>query len=229
VKDFAVSTERVRRGRGRFAQGAAVLLAAVLGALVLVQRNELREARSQLAHLQTADAARDDGAAGEDADALVIARVLARLELMHDVARWKWTARKPIDDPEREAALLARIVVQATNRGIDAEVARRFFEDQFAAAKIIQRADFDQWTQEKHGPFDNVPDLATVQRPRIDAATEELLEALAALHKPESLSSGSGRSPSDTRRKQKVAAASSRFDSPADPVRRALRSIVTAP
>lgn len=229
MRDLAVSTGRTPGGRGRFAQAAAVLLVVVLGALVLVQRNELREARSQLARLHATDAARGEEAAGDGADSVLIARVLSRLELMHDVARWKWNTQKPIDDPEREAALLARIVVQAANRGIDAEVARRFFEDQFAAAKIIQRADFEQWTQENHGPFENVPDLATVQRPRIDAATEELLEALAALHASESRSSSSGASSLDTRRKQKVAAASSRFDSAADPVRRALRSLVTVP
>jgi chorismate mutase len=29
-----------------------------------------------------------------------------RLALMHDVARWKWKAGQPIDDPEREGELL---------------------------------------------------------------------------------------------------------------------------
>jgi chorismate mutase-like protein len=221
-------TDRSTRRQGRLAQAAIVLLAIALGALVLVQRSELQEARAQLARLQEGDTWPDARVAHGDADAVLIARVMERLELMHDVARWKWNAQKPIDDPDRETALLARVVIQATNRGIDADEARAFFQDQFAAAKILQRADFDQWNREGQGPFEDVPDLATVQRPRIDAATEKLLDALVALREADRRPQFSSTERLSRQRKRMTAAASSRFDSPADPVRRALRSIVPA-
>lgn len=222
----SIASTGFQTGRqGRFVQGAAVLAAILLGALVLAQRSELREARSQLARFEAGGESWEGEVATDDADAILIARVVERLDLMHDVARWKWTAQKPIDDPDREAALLARMVIQATNRGIDADEARTFFEDQFAAAKLIQRADFDQWTREGRGPFEDVADLASVQRPRIDAATERLLDALAALHEADRHPPPPGAEPSGLRRKRMTAAASSRFASAADPVRRALRSI----
>lgn len=222
-------TDRGTRRQGRVAQGVTVVLVIALGALVLSQRSELRETRAQLARLKAGDTWPDEAVASGDADAVLIARVVERLELMHDVARWKWNAQKPIDDPDRETALLARVVIQATNRGMEADEARTFFQDQFAAAKIIQRADFDQWTQDGQGPFERVPDLAAVQRPRIDAATEQLLDALVALRKDDRRPPLASAERLSHRRKRMTATASAHFDSPADPVRRALRLIVAAP
>lgn len=223
------STGALREPRGHFAQGVTALLSIALAAIVLMQRAELRDAHARLAQSDVADVTSRDVAAGDDAGAAVVARVLARLELMHDVARWKWNERKPIDDPEREAALLKRIVAQATARGIGADQARAFFEDQFAAAKIIQRADFDEWTQAARGPFENVPDLATVQRPRIDAATEALLDALSAMQGADRRVGRDRAGALMLQRKGMSVAASTRFESPADPVRRALRAIADPP
>ncbi len=104
-----------------------------------------------------------------------------RLALMHDVARAKWNAGRPALDPERERASLAALVQQGAALGLPADRIRRFFEAQFAAARLIQQADLDAWRAAGRGPFPDAPDLAADLRPRIDRLNTALLEALAAL------------------------------------------------
>lgn len=150
---------------------------------------------------------------------LLVRQICDRLELMHDVARWKWNAEKPIEDPDREQELLDRIAARAEQQGIDQALARAFFRDQIEAAKIVQRADFSEWTAAGATKFDGVPDLATVQRPKIDAATDRLLGALKNLDDP--------RSPAARARVRELSQdASNRFGSEADPVRRSVRTLV---
>lgn len=171
--------------------------------------------------LETARSGNTRPRANPPADAayeLLLRQICDRLELMHDVARWKWNAEKPIEDPMREKELLDRIVLKAEQQGIDSAFARAFFRDQFEAAKIVQRTDFAEWTAAGAAKFNDVPDLATVQRPRIDAATNNLLAALKNLDDP--------RSPEAQARILELSQdASNRFGSEADPVRRAVRAL----
>jgi chorismate mutase len=101
-----------------------------------------------------------------------------RLGLMHDVARWKWNEKRPIDDPERERVLLDDVARRGEEYGLDAGFVREFFADQIEAAKEVQRADFDRWTEEKRGRFDRARDLADLRK-EIDRVNGELLAALA--------------------------------------------------
>lgn len=206
-----------------FSLAGVTLLCVALGAVALVQRAEIE----RLSSLHSVTATSDREKRGKPAAEAVAVRVLERLKLMHDVARWKWNENKPIDDPEREAKLLDGIVRKAAERGIDVRFARRFFEDQFAAAKLVQRAHFEDWTQQGQGRFADVPDLATMQRPRIDAATDALLDALANAEwtPPASRSPRPGNGNLDW--SPIVESASARFASPADPVRRAMRSLAS--
>jgi chorismate mutase len=110
-------------------------------------------------------------------DLLVLMR--SRLEVMHDVARWKWAARSPIEDPVREAALLVEVAAQGKALGLDPEATRAFFLGQIEAAKVVQKTDFRRWEEDQHGPEGKAPDLANVLRPRIDALNRDLLGALA--------------------------------------------------
>lgn len=103
-----------------------------------------------------------------------------RLVLMHDVARWKWNAKQAIADPAREQAFLDSIQAKAKEKGLDPEWVGRFFRGQIEAAKLVQQADFDTWKTEQRDAFDKVPDLQKELRPRIDALSQELLDALAA-------------------------------------------------
>jgi chorismate mutase-like protein len=101
-----------------------------------------------------------------------------RLALMHDVARWKWNADKPITDPERERELLQSVVERGRGKGLDPDLVRSFFAAQMEAARLIQQADFDRWTANKPEPFADTTSLA-VLRQRIDELNRELIDALA--------------------------------------------------
>ncbi|MES3025611.1 MAG: gamma subclass chorismate mutase AroQ [Pseudomonadota bacterium] len=102
-----------------------------------------------------------------------------RMALMPDVARHKWNTRGPIDDLPREQRLIEALKAQAQLLGIPGAWAERFFRAQIVGAKQIQRAHFARWEQAGAGTFDEVPDLVTVIRPRLDALTPQLLRELA--------------------------------------------------
>jgi chorismate mutase len=102
----------------------------------------------------------------------------SRLAVMHDVARRKWADKAPIEDPDREAALLRDIADRGTALGLDPSTTRAFFGAQIEAAKLVQRADFRRWEAGHRGPDAEAPDLAGVLRPRIDALNRDLLDAL---------------------------------------------------
>jgi chorismate mutase len=100
-----------------------------------------------------------------------------RLLLMHDVARSKWNARRPVSDPEREGTLLTEAEGQGKERGLDPRFMRAFFAAQNGAAKRIQEADLARWQADGHGLFEPPPDLALVRR-RIDGLNRQMVGAL---------------------------------------------------
>jgi len=51
-----------------------------------------------------------------------------RLELMHDVGRWKWNEQKAVSDPQREAELLDSLVEQGEEYDLPADIIRDFFQ-----------------------------------------------------------------------------------------------------
>ncbi|MGE0606438.1 MAG: gamma subclass chorismate mutase AroQ [Pirellulales bacterium] len=103
----------------------------------------------------------------------------ARLLLMHDVARWKWNAGRPIEDLPREAELLDRMAQLTGERWqIPDQETRPFFQAQMDAGKLVQQAYFAEWEAHDIRPqFDNVPDLATEIRPRLDQISKQMLAA----------------------------------------------------
>ncbi len=101
-----------------------------------------------------------------------------RLALMHDVARTKWNADRPVGDPDREQALLRGMEHEGQRHGLDPVVSRACFAAQIASARQVQEADLARWRAEGRGPFEGVPDLAALRR-RIDGLNRELLRALA--------------------------------------------------
>jgi chorismate mutase-like protein len=103
-----------------------------------------------------------------------------RLALMHEVARWKWNADKPITDPERERESLRSVVERGSGKGLDPELVRSFFAAQMEAARLVQQVDFDRWKAEKQGTFADTTSLA-VLRQRIDDLNNKLIDALAEL------------------------------------------------
>jgi chorismate mutase-like protein len=101
-----------------------------------------------------------------------------RLALMHDVARTKWNANRPVADPEREETLLHDLEEKGREHGLDPEFTRAFFAAQIAAARQVQEADLARWREDRRGLFADAPDLAALRR-RIDGLNGELLVALA--------------------------------------------------
>lgn len=101
-----------------------------------------------------------------------------RLTLMSDVARAKWNTGSAIEDPPREQQLLAEVTAQAQADGIPAGWAQHFFRLQIEAAKEVQYCLFAQWAARKQGAFQEVPDLRTELRPKLDRLTTELLGVL---------------------------------------------------
>jgi cyclohexadienyl dehydratase len=103
-----------------------------------------------------------------------------RLALMHDVAQWKWNARKPITDPDRERELLQSVVERGRGKGLDTDFVRSFFAAQMEAARLVQQADIDRWNANELKPFADATSLA-VLRQRIDQLNGELVDALVAV------------------------------------------------
>ena len=101
-----------------------------------------------------------------------------RLILMHDVARTKWNAHRPVGDPKREQSLLREMEEKSPEHRLDPEFTRSFFVAQITAARLVQEADLARWEAEERGPFAEAPALE-VLRMRIDAINRDLLDVLA--------------------------------------------------
>jgi chorismate mutase len=100
-----------------------------------------------------------------------------RLTLMHEVARWKWHAGKPILDSPRERELLRIVVEQGRDKGLESDLVRSFFAAQMEAARLVQQADFHHWKAKKEDP--PTGKSLAVLRQRIDQLNRELIDALA--------------------------------------------------
>lgn len=108
----------------------------------------------------------------------LLGQVEQRLAVAPDVAMAKWNSGAPINAPEREAQILERVVVEAQQQGVDQQLARAFFQDQFDASKAVQQQLHQQWQQASQPPFDNPPDLASDVRPQLDTLTPQLIQSL---------------------------------------------------
>ncbi|MCE9534133.1 MAG: gamma subclass chorismate mutase AroQ, partial [Planctomycetes bacterium] len=122
----------------------------------------------------------------KSADPATIDRLLramnARLAVMEEVAKFKWAGKKPIADPDREAALLHEMEELAKEQGLAPTDARWFFAAQIEAAKVVQENLIEQWRKENQSPSKNAVDLVELRK-RIDTLNRELLKELAEYRK----------------------------------------------
>jgi chorismate mutase-like protein len=102
-----------------------------------------------------------------------------RLLLMHEVARAKWNAKKPLADHDRETIMLCALAEKGRVLGMEPEFTKGFFAAQIEASRLLQTDDLRRWKDERHGPFADAPDLNSDLRPRIDTLNGKLLAALA--------------------------------------------------
>ncbi|MGI5166998.1 chorismate mutase [Spirillospora sp. CA-253888] len=101
-----------------------------------------------------------------------------RIVLADQVAAAKWGTGRPIEDPDREQALLRQVAERAARAGVDPAVADRIFRDQIEAAKLVQRGLHRRWAHHPEQVPAHRPDLATEVRPALDRLTVRLLEAI---------------------------------------------------
>lgn len=104
----------------------------------------------------------------------------ARLHVMRGVAHYKWEHHIAVEAPEREAAVIKATVTQATELGLDEQLATRAVTAQMEAAKAVQRKLIAAWEQGEDVPEGQAPDLAREIRPLINDLTAEFLTALKA-------------------------------------------------
>ncbi|YAG08144.1 gamma subclass chorismate mutase AroQ [Nostoc sp. DSM 114167] len=105
-----------------------------------------------------------------------------RLLIAHDVARWKWNHKRPIEDLKREQELLLKVRQQATIHNLEPDTVAAFFQAQIKAGKLIQTTDFKNWQKQGIKSFPNVPDLNQTLRPSLDKLNIELIFALTELN-----------------------------------------------
>jgi chorismate mutase len=114
------------------------------------------------------------------AEADLVQAVGDRLVLAVAVAESKWSSGAPVEDRDREAQALLAIEAAATTAGVDPAEAVAALAAQIEASKVVQWSLHEQWADEQRPPFTETVDLVADLRPRLDAATQAMLDALAA-------------------------------------------------
>lgn len=103
----------------------------------------------------------------------------ARLQLMQQVAAYKWLNKQPIEDKAREKVVLDSAGMTALQLGLRLEASRVFFQAQIDAAKEIEQYWFKRYA-EGHPPG-SPPDLDKDIRPKLLNLGQGITEQLSAL------------------------------------------------
>ena len=114
--------------------------------------------------------------AAADREANLVAAMVARSELMPQVAAWKQRRGQPVLDPVREAAVLRVWRTEAEALGLAPDPMEEFLRLQIAWARRRQEGLVAEWRAAGVLPAEP-PDLNTVLRPRLDEVGRELLAA----------------------------------------------------
>jgi cyclohexadienyl dehydratase len=101
-----------------------------------------------------------------------------RLALMQSVAAYKWHQRQPIEDPEREAVVVAEAGAQALRFTLVPETVESLFRAQIEAAKAVQAYWFEEWRAGRADP-PPAPDLAGSVRPELSRLGAAIVAAAA--------------------------------------------------
>ena len=119
-----------------------------------------------------------------------------RLQVMDDVALYKFAHGIPIENKQREAVVLASVIKNAGENNLKPESVEGFFRLQITLAKQIQQGWTDQWRSQGKSPTTvaaDIPDLKTDIRPELITLGAQIVKqfplALPALHDPAQLAS----------------------------------------
>ena len=102
----------------------------------------------------------------------------SRLEISRHVAWVKFQNNLPVRDPKREAEVLATLVQQGEEAGLSAETVQTFFAAQIRASCEEQARLIRLWKRGGTLPAYPPWDLKRHIRPRIDAISREMVQAL---------------------------------------------------
>ena len=118
--------------------------------------------------------------AGPDMDPLVSLVDLARQRnaLADQVALSKYRSGKPVQDTEREQAVIRNVRREAPSLNLDPDEAARFFSAQIDSSKFVQYALLWDWRVQGHRAPPGEPDLGALRR-QLDALQAQLLRKLA--------------------------------------------------
>lgn len=108
----------------------------------------------------------------------LIDTISVRLSLADRVALSKWETKIPVEDMQREQAVLVLATTQAREHQLDPLRAQRFFAAQIEANKLIQYGLLWKWSQTEQPPPGTRPDLINEIRPQLDRLQKILLEQL---------------------------------------------------
>lgn len=115
--------------------------------------------------------------AAADAEPDLAELINLRLAEMKDVAAYKWLNDLPIEDLERERAVIDAAQKSGLRFGFTVTSSQAFFSQQINAAKEIQRHWFQVW-RNSNGP-NSAPDLNNDVRPRLIELGNRITVALA--------------------------------------------------
>jgi chorismate mutase-like protein len=102
-----------------------------------------------------------------------------RLALAEQVAAAKFARDLPIQDAEREKALLTALMKRGESMAVPESATYRFFNGQIAASKQLQEAAIARW---RAGAVPPPPqDVARALRPKIDRIDHAILDAIATI------------------------------------------------
>ncbi len=117
-------------------------------------------------------------AGGTDSDSLA-QLIVMRLDLMDEVAAYKFLNDVPVEDREREAVVLSRAVEAAEDAGLDGATTVAFFSAQIEAAKAIQSCWIERWRRGDASAPAAAPDLTGAIRPRLIEIGDTMIAAIA--------------------------------------------------
>lgn len=102
-----------------------------------------------------------------------------RLSIADDVAHTKWNTHGAIEDLARERQVVTDTAALAARQGVPEALAREYISAQIEANKTVQWTLHREWTRANTPAFAKTADLAGDIRPRLDALTPRLIDALA--------------------------------------------------
>jgi len=101
-----------------------------------------------------------------------------RLAIAEQVALAKWDSGAPVEDPSREAQVIATATKAGEEKGLDGDAVSKFFRAQIEANKLVQYSLLAEWRRAGNAPSHKPVNLANTIRPELDRIETQLIEEL---------------------------------------------------